>query len=98
VTATIRVNPSSPRDTRLWSLTSQVTHILTGVPGVLIGGQMVAILETEHGSDLASRRATSMLSSMSAPSRTAHRGPQAGSWPQASSLSSTTCVTWLVLG
>jgi hypothetical protein len=49
VTATIRVNPSSPRDTRLWSLTSQVTHILTGVPWVLIGGQMVAILEAEHG-------------------------------------------------
>ena len=48
MTATIRVNPGSPRDTRLWALTSQVADILTGVPWVLIGGQMVSILEAEH--------------------------------------------------
>lgn len=46
---TIRVTPVSDAEVELWRLTRQVSDILRGLPWVLIGGQMVAIIEIEHG-------------------------------------------------
>lgn len=46
---TIRVTPASDAEAELWRLTRQVSDILHGLPWVLIGGQMVAIIEIEHG-------------------------------------------------
>lgn len=46
---TIRVTPASHAEVELWRLTRQVSDILRGLPWVLIGGQMVAIIEIEHG-------------------------------------------------
>lgn len=45
----IRVTPTTPQDASLWRLTREVTDTLSGLPWVLVGGQMVAILEAEHG-------------------------------------------------
>lgn len=36
-------------DADLWALTREVASVLSPVPWVLIGGQMVAIIEAEHG-------------------------------------------------
>jgi predicted nucleotidyltransferase len=46
---TIHVTPASNAEVELWRLTRQVSEILRGLPWVLIGGQMVAIIEIEHG-------------------------------------------------
>ena len=46
---TIHVTPASNVEIELWRLTRQVSEILRGLPWVLIGGQMVAIIEIEHG-------------------------------------------------
>ena len=47
-----KIDPGHPglgRRGRAWRLTRQVSDILRGLPWVLIGGQMVAIIEIEHG-------------------------------------------------
>lgn len=45
----IKVQPASDADVSLWRLTREIAAILDLLPWVLIGGQMVAILEAEHG-------------------------------------------------
>lgn len=45
----IRIVPASDGDAALWRLTREVSEILHGLPWTLIGGQMVAIIEAEHG-------------------------------------------------
>lgn len=45
----IRVLPATAADADLWRLTREVADLLRGIPWVLIGGQMVAIIEAEHG-------------------------------------------------
>lgn len=47
--ARVRILPASDADASLWRLTREVAHILEPLPWVLVGGQMVAILEAEHG-------------------------------------------------
>jgi hypothetical protein len=54
--APIAIVPQSDADARLWNLTREVARLFSGLPWVLIGGQMVAILEAEHG--LVAGRAT----------------------------------------
>ena len=48
----IRVLPASDADADLWRLTSEVGEILRGIPWVLIGAQMVALIEAEHGASV----------------------------------------------
>ena len=45
----IRIRPASDADASLWRLTREIVEILDPLPWVLVGGQMVAILEAEHG-------------------------------------------------
>ena len=45
----IRIRPASDADASLWRLTREIAAILHPLPWVLVGGQMVAILEAEHG-------------------------------------------------
>lgn len=45
----IRILPASDADWSLWRLTREIAGILHPLPWVLVGGQMVAILEAEHG-------------------------------------------------
>lgn len=45
----IRIRPASDADASLWRLTREIVGILGPLPWVLVGGQMVAILEAEHG-------------------------------------------------
>jgi len=45
----VRIVALGDVDTRLWSLTKEVASILGDLPWVLIGGQMVAAIEAEHG-------------------------------------------------
>ncbi len=45
----IRIRPATDADASLWRLTREMAAILDPLPWVLIGGQMVAILEAEHG-------------------------------------------------
>ena len=45
----IRIRPASDADASLWGLTHEIAAILHSLPWVLIGGQMVALLEAEHG-------------------------------------------------
>lgn len=45
----IRVFPQSEADAQLWRLTREVASLFSGLPWVLIGGQMVAIIEAGHG-------------------------------------------------
>jgi hypothetical protein len=44
--------PASDADADLWRLTREVARILHGIPWVLIGGQMVAVIEAEHGASV----------------------------------------------
>lgn len=48
----IRLLPASDADADLWRLTREVAGILRGIPWVLIGGQMVALIEAEHGASV----------------------------------------------
>lgn len=48
----IRIRPASDADASLWRLTREVAAILHPLPWVLVGGQMVAILEAEHGAGI----------------------------------------------
>jgi hypothetical protein len=48
----IRIRPASDADASLWRLTREVAGILDSLPWVLVGGQMVAILEAEHGATI----------------------------------------------
>ena len=41
----IRIVPANDDDASLWRLTSEVANLLGSLPWVLVGGQMVAILE-----------------------------------------------------
>lgn len=45
----IHIRPASEADASLWRLTREVAGILHPLPWVLVGGQMVVILEAEHG-------------------------------------------------
>ncbi len=45
----VRMLPATDADADLWRLTREVADLLRGIPWVLIGGQMVAIIEAEHG-------------------------------------------------
>jgi hypothetical protein len=45
----VQILPASPADASLWRLTREVARILEPLPWVLVGGQMVAILEAQHG-------------------------------------------------
>ncbi len=45
----IRIRPASDGDASVWRLTRETAAILHPLPWVLVGGQMVAILEAEHG-------------------------------------------------
>ena len=45
----IQIRPASDADASLWRLTREIAAILHPLPWVLVGGQMVAILEAEHG-------------------------------------------------
>lgn len=48
-TVRVQIRPASDADASLWRLTREVAGILEPLPWVLVGGQMVAILEAEHG-------------------------------------------------
>ena len=47
--ARIQIRPASDADASLWRLTREIAAILEPLPWVLVGGQMVALLEAEHG-------------------------------------------------
>ena len=49
MTQPIVVHSASEADAHLWRLTKEITALFAGLPWVLIGGQMVAILEAEYG-------------------------------------------------
>jgi hypothetical protein len=48
----IRIVPTSDDDESIWRLTREISGILESLPWVLVGGQMVAILEAEHGAKI----------------------------------------------
>ena len=48
----IQIRPASEADASLWRLTREIAAILHPLPWVLVGGQMVAILEAEHGAPI----------------------------------------------
>lgn len=45
----IRIEPAGESDAQLWQSTVLVAHLLSDLPWLLIGGQMVALLEHEKG-------------------------------------------------
>lgn len=45
----IKISPVDETDAGLWRLTREVAEVLRGLPWVLIGGQMVRVIEAEHG-------------------------------------------------
>ncbi len=45
----IVIVPSNDAEERLWRVTHEIADLLAGLPWVLIGGQMVTLLEREHG-------------------------------------------------
>lgn len=45
----IVIVPTNDADERLWRVTHEMADLLAGLPWVLIGGQMVTLLEREHG-------------------------------------------------
>lgn len=49
MTTPIVVNPESEADAAVWALTREVASLFASLPWILIGGQMVAIHEAEHG-------------------------------------------------
>lgn len=48
----IQILAASDADESLWRLTHEVADVLAPLPWVLVGGQMVAILEVEHGATI----------------------------------------------
>lgn len=48
----IVVQSASEADARLWRLTKEIARLFAGLPWALIGGQMVAIIEAEHGASV----------------------------------------------
>lgn len=50
--ALVQIRPASGADASLWGLTREVAAILDPLPWVLVGGQMVALLEAEHGASI----------------------------------------------
>ncbi|MBA3234479.1 MAG: hypothetical protein H0T59_00625 [Chloroflexi bacterium] len=44
----VKLTPASDADAQLWRLTREVANLLDSLPWVLVGGQMVAILEAEQ--------------------------------------------------
>ncbi|HSV92924.1 MAG TPA: hypothetical protein VLH81_07600, partial [Desulfobacterales bacterium] len=49
----IGINALDEADAALWRLTREVAAVLDGLPWVLIGGQMVRVMEAEHGVTMA---------------------------------------------
>ena len=45
----IVIVPGDDAEERLWQVTHEIADLLDGLPWVLIGGQMVTLLEREHG-------------------------------------------------
>ena len=45
----IRIDPESEAEAAVWALTREIVTLFSTLPWVLIGGQMVAIHEAEHG-------------------------------------------------
>jgi hypothetical protein len=45
----IEISALDEADAALWRLTREVAAVLDGLPWVLIGGQMVRVIEAEHG-------------------------------------------------
>jgi hypothetical protein len=45
----ILIAPGDDAEERLWRVTHEIADLLAGLPWVLIGGQMVTLLEREHG-------------------------------------------------
>jgi hypothetical protein len=45
----IVIDPGDDTEERLWQVTHEIADLLGGLPWVLIGGQMVTLLEREHG-------------------------------------------------
>jgi hypothetical protein len=45
----IRIDPESEAEAAVWALTREIVTLFSALPWVLIGGQMVAIHEAEHG-------------------------------------------------
>ncbi len=45
----IVIVPGDDAEERLWRVTHEIADLLAGLPWVLIGGQMVTLLEREHG-------------------------------------------------
>jgi hypothetical protein len=45
----IVIAPGDKAEERLWHVTHEIADLLGGLPWVLIGGQMVSLLEREHG-------------------------------------------------
>jgi hypothetical protein len=45
----IVIVPIDDAEERLWRVTHEIADLLAGLPWVLIGGQMVTLLEREHG-------------------------------------------------
>jgi hypothetical protein len=50
--AHVRIVPATEGDRDLWRFTREVADILSGLPWVLVGGQMVALIEGEHGAPI----------------------------------------------
>lgn len=55
MSALVRIWPASEADAGLWRLTRDVAALLAGLPWVLIGGQMVAIISAKERSYLRAR-------------------------------------------
>ena len=55
---TVRIEPQTS-ETALWRTTLEVADLLAGLPWVLIGAQMIRLLELEHGSRSATCPTTS---------------------------------------
>lgn len=45
----ILINPAGDAERRLWQTTNEITVLLESIRWVLIGGQMLTIIEREHG-------------------------------------------------
>jgi hypothetical protein len=49
MTEPIRIVSGSDAEAQLWRTTAEIVRLFSGLPWVLVGGLMVAILEREHG-------------------------------------------------
>lgn len=48
----VLIAPASEQERQLWRATIELVHLFDGIPWVLIGGQMLTIIEREHGGDV----------------------------------------------